>query len=502
MTSHYLAVDLGAQSGRMILGTLHNRKRLVLHEIHRFPNQMVKINRHLHWDIHRLFSEIKKGLLLCALQHVDPIASIGIDAWGVDFCLLDRQGKFLGLPYSYRDQRTMGMIEKFTRKMPARELYRRTGVQLHRINTVFQLYAMVREQHSALAEAASLLFMPDIFNYLLTGKKYSEFTIATTSQIYNPSRRTWDNNILDQIGVGPGFMPQILEPGTPIGDLASEISDATKLSPTPVIAVASHDTGSAVAAVPAHDDQYVYISSGTWSLMGIETKKPLINDHTFANNFTNEGGVNGTYRLLKNITGLFLLEECRKVWEQRKKITYQELYDQAAHAAPLRSIIDPDNHCFFAAEDMPASIQSFCQKTGQPVPVRIREFTRCILESLALAYGHTLESLNKFRTRRIERIHVVGGGSRTDLLNQLTADATGLPVYAGPQEATAIGNILVQAMAAGQLGSLDELRAVVRTSFKPVIYRPRNVTGMDRAYAQFLALKKSGRKRRGYGEPN
>ncbi len=497
MITSYIAVDLGAQSGRVVIGTLRDQARLEIKEIHRFANEMVEVNGHLHWDIHRLFSEIKNGLQICGREHDEPITSLGIDTWGVDFVLTDRLGKFIGLPYAYRDCRTNGMIDKFTRKMPARKLYQRTGVQLHQINTVFQLYAMVCEQSPVLNSINGLLFMPDIFNYLLTGRRASEFTIATTSQLYNPALGTWDSKIFEQLGIRSDIMPQILEPGSRIADLIPEVTDRTGLGRMPVIAVASHDTGSAVAALPSPDHDYAYISSGTWSLMGIETTKPLINDKTYAYNFTNEGGVGKTFRVLKNITGLYLLQECLRAWDQKKKYPHDELIAEAENFAPLRSIIDPDDPCFFSpAEGMPAAIQSYCRKTGQPAPEETGEFTRCILESLAIAYRHTLECLRKIRKQRICRIHVIGGGSRNILLCQLTADATGLPVHAGPQEATAIGNILVQAMASGQLGSLDELRAVVRNSFEPIIYQPRPAPGIDKAYERFLELKRSGQKGR------
>jgi len=490
ITSH-IAVDLGAQSGRIVIGTLRDQKRLEIREIHRFANEMVEVNGHLHWDIHRLFSEIKQGFEICVRQHDDPVSSIGIDTWGVDFVLIDRLGKFIGLPYSYRDRRTNGMVEKFTQKMPARKLYERTGVQLNQINTVFQLYAMTCEHSPVLETMAGLLFMPDIFNYLLTERFCSEFTIATTSQLYNPVTKAWDEKIFDQLGFGSGVMPPVREPGSPIADLTSEITNSTGLGRMPVIAVASHDTGSAVAAVPSIDNNHAYISSGTWSLMGIETTKPLINKNTFEFNFTNEGGICGTYRVLKNITGLYLLQECRRAWDQKKKYTHDELIAEASSAAPLRSMIDPDDPCFFSpAEGMPGAIQSYCRRTSQPAPKKTGEFTRCILESLALAYRHTLECLRKIRKQRICRIHVIGGGSRNDLLCQLTADATGLPVHAGPQEATAIGNILVQAMASGQLGSLSELRTLVRNSFEPIIYQPRPMPGIEKTYERFLELKR------------
>ncbi len=497
MITSYIAVDLGAQSGRVVIGTLRDQARLEIKEVRRFANEMVKVNGHLHWDIHRLFSEIKKGLELCGRQHDDPIASIGIDAWGVDFVLTDRLGKFIGLPYAYRDCRTNGMVDKFTRKMPARKLYQRTGVQLHQINTVFQLCAMVYEQSPILGNMAGLLFIPDIFNYLLTGRRASEFTIATTSQLYNPVLQTWDEKVFDRLGISPGIMPRVLEPGSLIGDLKSDITETIGLGRMPVIAVASHDTGSAVAALPSSDNDHAYISSGTWSLMGIETTKPLINDKTYAYNFTNEGGVGNTYRVLKNITGLYLLQECLRAWDQKKKYPHDELIEKAKNALPLRSIVDPDDPCFFSpAEGMPAAIQSYCRKTGQPVPKETGEFVRCILESLAMSYWHTLGLLRQVRKQRIGRIHVIGGGSQNDLLCQLTADATGLPVHAGPQEASAIGNILVQAMADGQLGSLDELRTVVRNSFEPIIYQPRPAPGIDKAYERFSELKRSGQKGR------
>jgi len=464
--------------------------RLELVEVHRFPNRMVNIGGSLHWDVHELFREMKLGLHLCSEKYTRTPASIGIATWGVDFGLLDEHGELIDLPFTYRDPRTRGAIEEFTRLIPRERLYDLTGVQIIPINSLFQLHALRRDQSPQLAKAAHLLFMPDLFNFLLTGRKQSEFTFATTSQLYNPRKRNWEGEILTALGISPAIMPDIGMPGTDIGPLLDSVRTEAGLANTIVRAVGSHDTASAVAAIPATDGNFAYISSGTWSLMGFESREPVITPLAREHNFSNEGAVDGGFRVLKNITGLWLLQECRRCWtHDGRTLSYDELVRQAGHAESFRSIIDPDDAQFANPADMPGAIAEYCRTTGQTAPDNTGLFARCILESLALAYRHTLEQIREIRAAPIERIHVIGGGSQNTLLCQMTADATGLPVLAGPKEATAIGNVLVQAMVEGEIDGLPELRRVVRRSFPPIVFEPRADPRWEEAYDRFRELK-------------
>ena len=489
MVEHYLAFDLGAESGRAILGRLDDDGFLQINELHRFPNRMIDVRGNLHWDVLELYREMLNGMCSCAANYTSAPMSIGVDTWGVDFALLDDQGILIGAPFAYRDRRTHGAMEEFLSKISRERLYQLTGIQFLEVNTVFQLYSMVRDKSPQLKIASDLLFIPDIFNYFLTGIKKTEFTFATTSHLYNPRTGYWDNEIFEQLAVPKGIMQEIVQPGAIIGELTENIGAQTGLKRIPVVAVASHDTGSAVAAVPASGKNFAYISSGTWSLMGIESQTPIIDEKTLQYNFTNEGGVCGTFRVLKNITGLWLLQECREEWTKTREYSYSELTELAKNAVPLTSIIDPDRAEFLNPVDMPLTIENFCRVTGQPAPRDIGQFVRIIFESLALDYRYTLEQLEEIGGKGIEQIHIVGGGSQNHLLCQFTADATGLPVYAGPAEATAIGNILVQAMAFGRISSLDELREVVRCSFSLDLYEPQHTSGWDERYERFMKLK-------------
>ena len=479
-----LSFDLGASTGRLMLGQLAEG-RLELVEVHRFPNRMLDTGGELHWDVHALFREMKRGLSLCAERFTRKPASIGIDTWGIDFGLLDAEGRLLGLPHTYRDRRTEGAVEEFSRTISRERIYELTGVQILPINTLFQLQAMTRAEHPHLNQARDLLFIPDLFNYFLTGVKQSEFTFATTSQLYNPITNEWAAELFHALEINPDIMQRIVMPGSRVGPLSAAVCRATGLEAVPVIAVASHDTASAVAAIPAPADGFAYISSGTWSLVGIEAPAPLINEKTFKCNFTNEGGVGGRFRVLKNITGLWLLEECRRGWAQECEYTHEELVRQAEISEPFRSVIDPDDPGFLNPRDMPLAIADYCRATNQFVPESIGELTRCVFESLALAYRRTLDEIAEIRPGKpVSEIRIIGGGSQNALLCQMTADATRLPVYAGPKEATAIGNLLVQAMADGMIASLTELREVVRRSFPPVVYEPRQGARWDEAFAK------------------
>lgn len=487
MERSFIGFDLGAGSGRAMLGSLEGG-RLRLEGISGFPNRMIPIGGHLHWDVNELFSEIKCALAECATRTGSP-ESIGIDTWGVDFALLNGKGDLLGLPHTYRDGRTEGAIEAFTSKVPRERVYELTGIQLIPFNTLFQLFALARDDPGVLDEARDLLFMPDLFNFFLTGRKASEFTFATTSQLFNPGKADWEDELFDALGVSRGLMQEIAQPGTVLGSLGEGICAETGMDEVPVIAVASHDTASAVAAVPAEGDGWAYISSGTWSLLGIEVREPIINQGALRFNFTSEGGLGGTYRFLKNISGLWLLQRCREEWERDGPCTYEELVGLAESAAPLAAVIDPDHPALSNPPSMPEAIAGYCRASGQEAPEGHAGIVRAILESLALRYREVLEQLRAVYPGGIERIHVVGGGSRNSLLCRFTADATGLPVIAGPAEATAVGNVMAQAMAAGCVSTLSEIREVIRRSFELETYEPGDALPWDAAYERFIKVK-------------
>jgi rhamnulokinase len=500
---NYLAFDLGAESGRAILGQVENG-RISLRELHRFPNRMVPLHGHLYWDILHLFAEIQHALALAGREKI-ALAGIGVDTWGVDFGLLDRDGALLANPVAYRDHRTDGMMEKVFAKMPREEIYRLTGIQFMPINTLYQLYSLVASNSPLLQIATRLLFIPDLINFMLTGRQVSEFTFATTSQLFNPNTRTWADSLFAQLDLPRHLMADIIEPGTSIGKLRPELANASELGAVPVIAVACHDTGSAVAAVPAPtaesaiqpppsalgppQSNWAYLSSGTWSLMGVEARAPVINDRSLEMNFTNEGGVAGTIRLLKNIMGLWLLQECRRQWRREgKDFEYAQLMPLAEAAPPFRSFVNPDDPAFLHPENMPPAIAEFCRRTGQPIPQTEGEFVRCILESLALQYRRVKEMLETLQEKKIEALHVVGGGSQNALLNQLTADSISAPVLAGPVEATALGNVAVQAIALGEFTSLAEARQAVKNSFAIQAFHPQAAERYDEAYQRFIKL--------------
>ncbi len=488
MPDIYLGIDLGAGSGRVMAGMFDEKGRLTIKELHRFPNDTIPMPDGLHWDIDNLYKEILKGLSICAREITKRPASIGIDTWGVDFGLFDKNGELLAPPFSYRDPRTQGMIEEFTRKISKEEIYQRTGIQFMEINTLYQLYALVVNKNPLLKKASALLFIPDIFSYFLTGKKFAEFTFATTSQIYNINKNEWDEKIIEAIGVSPGLFPQVVGPGTYIGRINSEVSSMIGLKDTKVIAVASHDTASAIAAVPALDKDFIYISSGTWSLFGIESDKPVINDKTYYYNFTNEGGVERRICLLKNIMGLGILHNCKKEWDKDKIYSYEELIGLAKSAEEFRSLIDTNDPRFLYSNNLPKEIIEFCKETGQKTPENIGQFVRCILESLAFSYRKVLTEVKEIRPVDYSRIHIIGGGALNSLLCQFTADATGLTVYAGPVEATAIGNLLIQAKAKNNIKSLEQSRKIVENSFNIKIYQPGEKREWDRYEAKYQEI--------------
>jgi rhamnulokinase len=480
----FLAIDLGAESGRALAGHFDGRRLQIL-EVHRFPNGPVSLPDGLHWDVLRLWSEIKCGIALAA-QECGDLASVGLDTWGVDFGLLDRSGALLGNPYHYRDSRTDGIMDEAFRCVGREEIFERTGIQFMQFNSLYQLLSMVVSGSPRLEVAEKFLTMPDLFNYWLTGRKVCEFSNATTSQCYDPRARDWARSMLEQLGIPTRIFPEIVPPGTVLDDLLPQVAEEVGVR-VPIIAPACHDTGSAVAAVPATGVDFAYISSGTWSLMGAELAEPVINADSLTYNFTNEGGVGGTFRFLKNVSGLWLVQESRRTWASRgESLSYDDLTQMAAEAEPLRAVVDPDDGDFLKPGDIPARICAFCERTGQPVPESKGAIVRCALESLALKYRWTLERLEEMLVRRLEPIHIFGGGAQNRLLNQFTADATGRRVVAGPIEATAIGNVLVQMMAMGHVASLAEGRQIVCTSFDVETYDPQGGAEWEEAYGRFL----------------
>lgn len=483
----FLAFDLGAESGRGVLGHF-NGERLNLEELHRFPNGGVRVLDSLHWDVLRLWNEIKTTLSICA-QKGTNLSGIGIDTWGVDFALLDRGDVLLGFPYHYRDSRTDGMLEEAFRRLPQATLFERSGCQFLQINTLYQLCAMVVQKSPLLDVAETFLMIPDLFNFWLTGRKVCEFTNATTTQFYDPRRKGWSKEICAPLGLPYEILPEVVQPGTQLGTLLPSVAAETGIPEIPVIAPACHDTGSAVAAVPAQKDDWAYISSGTWSLMGIEVAEPIVTDQALALNFTNEGGVENTFRFLKNIMGLWLVQECRRTWAQAGvEMSYDQMTQLAENAKPFTALIDPDDDAFLPPGDMPSRIVDYCKRTGQTVPSDVGGILRCALESLALKYRWVLEKLEAVRGKAINVIHIVGGGAQNQTLCQFTADATRTPVIAGPIEATAIGNIVVQAIASGSIKSISEAREVVRRSFDVVTYEPQKSLHWAEAYARFLKI--------------
>jgi len=483
---HYLACDLGAESGRAILGSVSGGG-LVLEELHRFANVPVRTPAGLYWDVFRLFQEIQEGLAVVGRERKLALAGIGVDTWGVDFGLVAHDGSLAASPMHYRDSRTDGMLEKTFAVVPRAEIFAETGVQFMQLNTLYQLHAMKLSGDPALDAAETLLFMPDLFNYWLTGRRASESTIASTSQFYNPAGKRWASGLLERLGLRAGLLPPIVLPGTALGSLLPRVGDAAGVGEAPVFATASHDTASAVAAVPAQGQDWCYISSGTWSLMGVELEAPVINERSLELNFTNEVGAESRIRFLKNIAGLWLLQECRRAWRDGgRDYTYADLARMASDAAPFRAVINPD--AFLHPGDMPAKIAAFCRATGQEPPETPAEFCRAILESLALRYRQVLESLEGLLGRSIGVIHIVGGGSRNELLNRFVADCTRRIVVAGPSEATAAGNVLVQMIGAGDLAGLDEARELVRRSFAPVVVEPCRSSLWDDAYGNFAKL--------------
>ncbi len=480
--ARFLAFDLGAESGRAILGSLEN-SQLKLEEIHRFVNRPVQVSGHIHWDVLRLFDDLKQGMAQAAGKANGRLLGIGVDTWGVDFGLIGRGNVLLGNPYAYRDKRMDGIMPRAFAFMPKKEIYARTGIQFLQFNSIFQLFALAQEKNPLLDVSERLLFMPDLFNLFMTGEACSEYSIASTSQLMHAAHKTWEPEIFSKLRLPMRIMPPVVQPGTVLGKLLPDIAAETGLGNVDVIAPACHDTASAVAAVPARGDNWAYLSSGTWSLMGIEAKEPIMNERSEQNNFTNEGGVDQTIRFLRNIAGLWLLQGCRRSWErQGLTVGYDDLLSAATKAKPFECIVNPDDAIFLNPPDMPTAIVEYCRGSQQAIPESKGEFVRCVLESLALKYRFIIDKISEMQSKPIEKLHIVGGGSQNDLLNQFAADATGLTVIAGPTEATAIGNILVQAIAKRELSSLEEGRQLVEKSFPLKTFEPQDHQAWSEVY--------------------
>lgn len=481
-----LAFDFGASSGRAILGTFDG-EQIKLEELHRFSNDPVEINGHLYWDVLRLFFEIKQGILKCSNAGHRDIAAIGIDTWGVDFALIDEKGDLLANPYHYRDYTVENMHATFD-EIGKDKIYGETGLQMMPFNTLYQLRYIKKNKPELLQKAKHLLLMPDFFNYLLTGKVAAEYSNVSTTQLLNPKTGSWSQALLEAVGVEQSLVGDIVNSGTLLGTLRPELAEELLMPRVPVICVASHDTGSAVASVPFADkDSSLYISCGTWSLMGAELDKPVINDAAFALNLTNEGGVNRTTRFLKNIMGLWLIQESRRQWIRKgHNVSFGELEQAAMAAEPFVSFMNPDEDEFSPPGNMPKRIQDYCARTGQPVPQSQGEIMRCIYQSLALKYRETVEGIEKILGRKITTIHMVGGGIKDKLLCRMTAEATGRRVLAGPVEATAMGNIAVQLMALGAVKTMEEAREYIKNSFAQEEYLPSGESAAwDAAFARF-----------------
>lgn len=486
MERNYLACDLGADSGRLIGGSIHYEK-LSLHEIHRFPNGPVRQNESLHWDIDKLFNELVEGLRRAGSSG-NNFSSISCDSWGVDYVLYDDSNRIIKPVYHYRDQRCVKGVEIVKAKIPWEEIFKETGIQFMQLNTIYQLATESKER---LASARMLLCIGDAFLYYLSNCALTEESLASTTQLYNPITKNWSYKLIDILGLPRNIFTRIVPSGTILGPMKQELIRNCGLNPMEVIASCSHDTGAAVAAVPAEGDDWAYLSSGTWSLMGVELASPVINDASRTLNFTNEIGYGGSVRFLKNIIGLWLIQECRRHWNKSGfSFSFADLENMAKEAPAFVSLINPADPRFIAPDNMPEKIADFCKETSQPVPKSPAATVRCIYESLALLYKRTLLQIEQVIKRPIRKLHIVGGGSKDSLLNQFSANATQVPVYAGPAEATATGNIIIQAIALGHIKSLDEARRLVKNSSVINVYKPSDSALWDKAYERFEKLFK------------
>lgn len=484
---NFFAVDLGATSGRTILGSLVDGK-LVQRELTRFPNPIIETGGHFFWDIYALYNEVVRGLKVVATEGIE-IASIGIDTWGVDFVMIGKDGGVLRNPYCYRDPHTDGAMEEFFKLVPKEKVYEKTGIQFMQFNSLFQLATLKRNHDSALEAAYKILFVPDALTYMLTGEAVCEYTILSTSQLLDPRTKRMDPELLEAVGLKESQFGRYVQPGEVVGQLSAEVQKITGLGAVPVVAVAGHDTGSAVAAVPAENERFAYLSCGTWSLLGVETKDAIINEQSYANNFTNEGGIEGTTRFLKNICGMWLLERCRKEWTDAPADVNQ-INQDSMEAEAFRSFIFPDAPDFANPVSMVEAIKDYCRKTGQPVPEDYRAMARCIFESLAMRYRQVLGYLKEMAPFAIEKLHVIGGGSRNGYLMQMAANSIGMPVVTGPVEGTAIGNIMLQAKAAGVVNDMFEMRGIIADSIETKTYLPQDTEKWEKAYREYEKVTK------------
>jgi rhamnulokinase len=484
-----LAFDLGASSGRAVVGRLEEG-RLVIEEIHRFPNDSVQVGNRLYWDILRLYHEIKQGIVK-ARQLGTEVRSIGIDSWAVDFGLIGANGELIANPYHYRDNHTDNMMAEVFVKLGKSSIYAKTGLQFLQFNTMYQLAAMAKADSPALVAADKLLMIPDLLRYFLTGVMLGEYTNASTTQLLGAIDRAWDEELLAAIGVKAALLPDVAQPGTLVGMLADSVCEELRVPPIPVVTVAEHDTASAVVAVPATDANFAYLSCGTWSLLGTELDRPVLTEQALAWNFTNEGGINGTYRLLKNIMGLWLVQECKRSWDKAgNTYTYAELVRLAEEAKPHTAYIDPDDSQFLNPADMPEQIRVYCRATGQPVPETFGQIIRCVLESLAFKYRWVLERTEQLAGTTFDGLHMVGGGIQNELLCQMTANAIQRSVWAGPAEGSAIGNVVVQLIAAGDIADLAAGRTIIRQSFGVQTYESADADQWAKAYEYFEYITK------------
>ena len=487
-TQHYLAFDFGAQSARAIHGKLENNK-LEIAELYRFVTGGTKILDSLQWDVLQFYNETKQACKKYRSECEEPLVGLGIDSWGVDFALLDTTGGLVSNPYHYRDKRTDNIYEHAFKIVPKGTIYQKTGIQFMQINSLFQLISMVRDKSPSLKCAHNILFIADFFHYLLTKRIACEYTLATTSQLYDLETHDWCYYLIKKFGLNPKIFPEIIPHSTVLGPLLPNIAQEVGLTDASVITPAAHDTAAAIAAIPATHKDFIYISSGTWSLLGAELTKPLVSEESLQNNFTNEGGVFNTIRFLKNISGLWILSECKKIWDATpEKCSYEQLNSEAERAKPFKVFIDPDHHLFLNPENMLEAISQFCKQTHQSAPESRGELVRCILESLAMKYRFVYDNLKNILKKSFKTLHIIGGGSQNQLLSQFAANSTGLEVKTGPIEATAIGNILLQATSQNNKIKLSELRTIIRNSFNIRTLPPQETADWDEAFKRFLTI--------------
>ena len=487
----YLAFDMGAASGRAFLGELKN-DHIQVQEIDRFKNRMTLKQGHLVWDVYDILEEIKTGLRKYGNDHSEPLSSMAIDTWGVDFGLFDSQGDLISLPFAYRDKRNKKAMEEFLKIISPEKIYELTGIQLLQFNSIFQLYAVKTQDPEIMDKAEDLLFMPDIFNYFLTGKMLTEFSYATTSQLFNPQTYKWEEKLFKALDVPVSIMQKVDAAGQKIGLIKESTAEKMGIRPVPLVLTATHDTACAVTAVPANGEEWAFISSGTWSIMGVELDSPLITEESYRLNFTNEGSPGHRFRLSKNIAGLWLLQECQKKWSFKKDINHEELTKKGQSAKAFQFFVDPDHALFLKPPDMTEAIAQFCKKTRQAYPKKISEFVRCILESLALKCRMVFDELCFLSPKDIKKIYIIGGGSHNQVLCQFTANALGIPVIAGPAEATAVGNIMIQALTDNKVDSLESMRTVISNSFDPQVYEPESIEIWKRNYERFQEICEQG----------